>query len=169
MCLFLQWQSALFLSIANMSCWDAPPGRSSKVVRVLSPVQAVCNGSFSIRLVHLLGPLAPPRWIMTKCCVPRVHRAQVHVAKKSTGHHYAMKIQYKGELLRSFAHNLSKLDNEKVPCLTQYCCMFLAQNKAISLIRTAVYFWLMLYPFYATVYKQTTPTSILPVRFGAKK
>ncbi|CAM9605987.1 unnamed protein product, partial [Laminaria digitata] len=38
----------------------------------------------------------------------------VHVVKRTTGRHYAMKIQYKKELLKSFANNLSKLDNEKV-------------------------------------------------------
>eukprot|EP00903_Cladosiphon_okamuranus_P021659 g19913.t1 len=38
----------------------------------------------------------------------------VHVVKKSTGRHYAMKIQHKTELLRSFSRSLSKLDNEKM-------------------------------------------------------
>ncbi|CAM9360489.1 unnamed protein product, partial [Hapterophycus canaliculatus] len=38
----------------------------------------------------------------------------VHVVKKSTRKHYAMKIQHKSELLRSFARNLNKLDNEKM-------------------------------------------------------
>ncbi|CAN0307215.1 unnamed protein product [Ectocarpus sp. 6 AP-2014] len=38
----------------------------------------------------------------------------VHAVKKSTGRHYAMKIQHKTELLRSFARSLSRLDNEKM-------------------------------------------------------
>ncbi|CAM9586416.1 unnamed protein product, partial [Choristocarpus tenellus] len=38
----------------------------------------------------------------------------IHVKKKSTGKHYAMKIQLKKALIRSFASDLSKLDNEKV-------------------------------------------------------
>eukprot|EP00752_Nemacystus_decipiens_P006545 g5895.t1 len=38
----------------------------------------------------------------------------VHVVKKSTGRHYAMKIQHKTELLRSFSRSLSRLDNEKM-------------------------------------------------------
>ncbi|CAM9157160.1 unnamed protein product, partial [Discosporangium mesarthrocarpum] len=38
----------------------------------------------------------------------------VHVMKKSTGRHYAMKIQLKKALLKSFAGDLSKLDNEKM-------------------------------------------------------
>lgn len=36
------------------------------------------------------------------------------MVKKSTRKHYAMKIQHKSELLRSFERNLTKLDNEKV-------------------------------------------------------
>eukprot|EP00904_Undaria_pinnatifida_P007970 jgi/Undpi1/4302/HiC_scaffold_17.g07668.m1 len=38
----------------------------------------------------------------------------VHVVKESTGRHYAMKIQYKKELLRSFESDTSKVDNEKI-------------------------------------------------------
>eukprot|EP00904_Undaria_pinnatifida_P008076 jgi/Undpi1/4399/HiC_scaffold_17.g07756.m1 len=38
----------------------------------------------------------------------------VHVLKRTTGRHYAMKIQYKKELLKNFASNPSKLDNEKM-------------------------------------------------------
>ncbi|CAM9404935.1 unnamed protein product [Ascophyllum nodosum] len=38
----------------------------------------------------------------------------VHVRKKSTGRHYAMKIQFKKELIRTFADDLTRLDNEKM-------------------------------------------------------
>ncbi|CAN0270350.1 unnamed protein product, partial [Pylaiella littoralis] len=41
----------------------------------------------------------------------------VHVMKKTTGKHYAMKIQRKTALLRSYSRSLSRLDNEKA-CLS---------------------------------------------------
>eukprot|EP00904_Undaria_pinnatifida_P012657 jgi/Undpi1/8521/HiC_scaffold_25.g10988.m1 len=37
----------------------------------------------------------------------------VHVVKKTTGKHYAMKIQYKKNLLRQHSKNLANVDNEK--------------------------------------------------------
>lgn len=43
-----------------------------------------------------------------------IYHIKVHVLKRTTGRHYAMKIQYKKELLKNFASNPSKLDNEKV-------------------------------------------------------
>eukprot|EP00904_Undaria_pinnatifida_P007962 jgi/Undpi1/4296/HiC_scaffold_17.g07662.m1 len=38
----------------------------------------------------------------------------VHVVKKTTGRHYAMKVQYKKDLLRHFARNPRNVDNEKI-------------------------------------------------------
>mmetsp|Transcript_5142 Transcript_5142/g.7114 ORF Transcript_5142/g.7114 Transcript_5142/m.7114 type:complete len:600 (+) Transcript_5142:313-2112(+) len=38
----------------------------------------------------------------------------VHVRKKSTGNHYAMKIQVKRDLISNFRDDLSKLENEKI-------------------------------------------------------
>ncbi len=60
-------------------------------------------------------PDEPASFSIFSPTAPSVGRkSQVHVVKKTTGRHYAMKIQHKAELLRSFARSLNRLDNEKV-------------------------------------------------------